>query len=117
VLTQAMAGLGVGRLVVTSAYPIVVDHPPLGMAILRRLLATPYADGAEMARIVEASDLDWTIVYLNRLTNARPTGRVHTSRGPLARPRGIARADAAATLLDIVADTTLVRTAVNVAGG
>src|SRR5262245_46537141 len=40
VLTQAMADLGVRRLVVTSAYPIIVDKPPLAMAILRRLLAT-----------------------------------------------------------------------------
>jgi uncharacterized protein YbjT (DUF2867 family) len=117
VLTQAMADLGVGRLVVTSVYPIIVDHPPLGMAVLRRLLATPYADNAAMEQIVEASGLDWTIVRLNRLTNKPATGTVHTSRGLLAKPRAITRADAAATLLDIVADTTLARTAINVAGG
>jgi putative NADH-flavin reductase len=117
VLTQAMADLGVRRLVVTSVYPIIVDHPPLGMAILRRLLATPYADNAAMEQLVAASGLDWTIVRLNRLTNKPATGTVHTSRGLLAEPRAIARADAAATLLDIVTDPTLARTAINVAGG
>jgi uncharacterized protein YbjT (DUF2867 family) len=70
-----------------------------------------------MERIVAGSGLDWTIVRLNRLTNRPATGRVYTSRGLLARPRAIARADAAATLLDKVADPTLSGTAINVAGG
>jgi hypothetical protein len=34
-------------------------------------------------------------------------GTVHTSRGPLEKPHAIARADAAATLPDIIADHTL----------
>jgi putative NADH-flavin reductase len=117
VITQTMADLGVRRLVVTSAYPIIVEDPPLLMAILRRLLAAPYADGAEMERIVAGSGLDWTIVRLNRLTNNAANGTVHTSRGLLAKPRGITRADAAATLLDIAGDTSLAGTAINVAGG
>jgi NAD(P)H-binding len=116
VLTRAMADLGVKRLVVTSAYPIIVDKPPPGMAILRRLLATPYADNSAMVRIVEASRLDWTIAYLNRLTNKPANGKVHTSHGLLAKPRAITRADAAATLLDIVEDNALAKTAINVAG-
>jgi putative NADH-flavin reductase len=117
VIAQAMADLGVRRLVVTSAYPIIVEDPPLAMAVLRRLLAASYADGAEMERIVAGSGLDWTIARLNRLTNKPATGRVHTSRGLPARPRAIARADVAALLLDIVDDLTLAGTAINVAGG
>jgi hypothetical protein len=66
---------------------------------------------------VTTSGLDWTIVRLNRLTNKPATRSVHTSRGLLAKPHGIARADAAATLLDVVEDTTLARTSINVAGG
>jgi uncharacterized protein YbjT (DUF2867 family) len=66
---------------------------------------------------VAASGLDWTIVRLNRLTNKAATGAVHTSGGLLETPRALARADAAATLLDILADTALARTAINVAGG
>jgi putative NADH-flavin reductase len=117
VIIQAMADLGVRRLVVTSAYPIVVEEPPLAMALLRRLLATPYADNSAMARLVEASELDWTIVYVNRLTSKPANGKVQSSSGLLAKPRAITRADAAATLLDIVADPTLARTAINVSGG
>jgi putative NADH-flavin reductase len=116
VITQAMADLGVRRLVVTSAYPIIVEEPPLAMALLRRLLATPYNDNVAMEQLVAASGLDWTIVRLNRLTNKAASGRIHTSRGLLVKPRAIARADAAATLLNVAEDTTLARTAINVAG-
>jgi putative NADH-flavin reductase len=116
VITQAMADLGVRRLVVTGAYPTIVEDPPLAMAVLRRLLATSYADNVAMERLVATSGLDWTIVRLNRLTNRAAGGRVHTSRGLLARPRGIARADAAATLLDTIEDPTLARAAINVSG-
>jgi NAD(P)H-binding len=111
-----MADLGVRRLVVTSAYPTIIQDPPLAMAILRRLLATPYADNAAMERLVAASELDWTIVRLNRLTNKAASATVRTSRGLLEKPHGIARADAAATLLDVVADPTLARAAINVSG-
>jgi putative NADH-flavin reductase len=116
VITQAMADLGVRRLVVTSAYPTIVQDPPLAMAVLRRLLATSYADNVAMERLVAESGLDWTIVRLNRLTNKAASGTVRTSRGLLAKPHGIARADAAATLLDVVADPALARAAINVSG-
>ena len=59
-----------------------------------------------------------------KITVAGTTGRTARHvlaeglrRGLFERPRALARADAAATLLDIVADPTLARTAVNVAGG
>jgi putative NADH-flavin reductase len=116
VIAQAMADLGVRRLVVTSAYPTIVQDPPLAMAVLRRLLATSYADNVAMERLVATSGLDWTIVRLNRLTNKAASGTVRTSRGLLAKPHGIARAAAAATLLDVVADPALARAAINVSG-
>jgi hypothetical protein len=62
------------------------------------------------------SQLHWTIVRLNRLTNKAANGKVKTSPGLLVKPRAIARADAAATQLDIVADTSLARIAINVSG-
>jgi hypothetical protein len=71
--------------------PIIVEEPPLAMAVLRRLLATSYADNVAMERLVAASGLDWTIVRLNRLTNKAASSRVHTSRGLRAKPHGIAR--------------------------
>src|SRR5690606_3410844 len=86
-IVNAMTELGVRRLVVTSAYPIVADRPKLPIALLRLLLATPYADVAAMERIVSSSDLDWTIVRLNRLTDGPATGDLQVSCGLLARPR------------------------------
>jgi putative NADH-flavin reductase len=115
-IIRAMTGVGVRRLVVTSAYPIVADTPQVSVAVLRFLLATPYADAAAMERIVSGSGLDWTIVRLNRLTDKSGNGAAQISRDLLATPRAIARTDVAATLLDIVEDTTLTRTAVNVSG-
>lgn len=116
VITQAMSDLGVRRLVVTSAYPLVAERPRLPLALLRAMLAAAYADAAEMERIVAASDVDWTIVRLNRLGDGPARGGVRVSRDLLDRPRGLTRADAAATLLDVVEDADLARVAVNVAG-
>jgi putative NADH-flavin reductase len=116
-ITAAMSELAVRRLVVTSAYPIVAETPRLAIALLRLLLATPYADVAAMEQVVWSSGLDWTIARLNRLTDRAATGNVCISRELLARPRSITRADAAATLLDIAQNGTLARTSINVCGG
>lgn len=116
VLTEAMSEAGTRRLVVTSAYPIVAVRPRLPMALLRRVFADAYADAGRMERIVRASDLDWTVVRLNRLTDGPARGRVRISRGLLDRPASLTRADAAAVLLDVLADSAYARTAVNVGG-
>jgi nucleoside-diphosphate-sugar epimerase len=115
-ITDTMSETGVRRLVITSAYPIIGTKPRLPIALLRLVFADAYADGAAMERIVCTSDLDWTIARLNRLTDKPPQGTVHTSRDLLDRPSAITRADAAAALLDIVADETLAKTAINIAG-
>jgi uncharacterized protein YbjT (DUF2867 family) len=112
----AMTDTGVKRLVVVSAYPIVGDRPRLPVWILRRLLATPYADASRMERLVSASDLNWTIARLNRLTDEPATGAVTTSTGLLPRPRPHTRADTAGLLLDLAENTTLPPAAVNVSG-
>lgn len=114
-VTTAMTALKVRRLVVTSAYPLVAQRPRLQLWLLRRLLAVPYADSAEMERIVSASNLDWTIVRLNRLTDKPPTGAVITSPSLLTAPRPTTRADVAAALLDITENTTNAQTALNIA--
>jgi NAD(P)H-binding len=111
-----MTDLGVRRLVVTSAYPIVADRPRLPMWLLRRLLATPFADVSKMEQIVSSSDLEWTIARLNRLTDKPATGAIVTSPDLFAKPRSMTRADTAGALLDMVQDATLARTAINVSG-
>jgi putative NADH-flavin reductase len=114
-IVDAMRRHGVRRLVITSVYPIVAQTPRLPIAVLKAVFAAAYADVAAMERLVSASDLDWTIVRLNRLTNKPPRG-VRTSSELLDKATAVTRADAAATLLDVVEDAALVRTAVNVSG-
>ncbi|HZR54798.1 MAG TPA: NAD(P)-binding oxidoreductase [Streptosporangiaceae bacterium] len=111
-----MTDLGVRRLVVTSAYPIVADKPRVPIALLRWFLATAYADSAAMAQTVRASNLDWTIAYLTRLTNKPGVGSFRISHELFRKTSPITRADAAAALLDIAEDATLAKTEVNVAG-
>lgn len=115
-VTETMSDLGVRRLVVTSPYPIVADKPRLLIALLRLLLADAYADAAKMEQIVSASDLDWTVVRLTRLIDRPAQGGVRTTRGLFNKPTAMTRADAAATLLDILEDRTTVKAAINTAG-
>jgi putative NADH-flavin reductase len=116
VIAGAMADLGVRRLVVTSAYGMVAERPRLLAPLLRRWLAAPFADAAAMERAVAASGLDWTVVRLPLLTDRPARGRFRTS-GELftGGPYPLARADAAAALLDIAEAAIFARTAVNVA--
>jgi putative NADH-flavin reductase len=116
VIAKAMAEADVRRFVMTSAYPIVGDKPRVPMALLRLALSAPYADLAEMERIVSASDLDWTIARLNRLIDKPARGGVRISRDLLDKPSAITRADVAATLLDLAESDTYARTAVNISG-
>ena len=112
---EAMRAAGARRLIVTSAYPIVTGGAGLPW-FLRRLLATPYADGRGMERVVSSSGLDWTIVRFNRLTDGARTGRVQVSDGPLAEPEGHSRADGASVLLDMAESARFIGQAVNVTG-
>jgi putative NADH-flavin reductase len=100
-LTEAMTHAGVSRLVVTSAYPIVAHRPLLVMSALRRIFATPYADTAAADSIVAASELAWTIVRLNRLTNQPSVGHLHVTEGELVRPTSLARPDVGVLLVDL----------------
>jgi len=56
-VTAAMREHGVRRLVITSAYPIVGTRPRAAMWVLRKVLATVYADLAEAERVAAGSDL------------------------------------------------------------
>lgn len=115
-LTAAMPRLGVSRLVVTSAYPIVGRRPAVAMAVLRRVFATPYNDAAAAEERVAASGLDWTVVRLNRLVDRAGGGPPHVAEGQLDRATGLTRADAAALLVDLAESRAHAGRAVNVRG-
>jgi putative NADH-flavin reductase len=116
VVTAAMQQLGPRRLIVTSAYPLVAERPRLPIAVLRRVFAAAYADAAAMEGAVKDSNLEWTIARFNRLTDAPPTDRARISPDLFVKPTPLARADAAAVLLDLAESTTYLQAAVNIAG-
>ena len=115
-LTAAMRDHGVRRLVITSAYPIVGTRPRAAMWVLRKVLATPYADAAEAERVAAGSGLEWTIARLNRLTDQPPVGPAHISTDLLDRATGLSRADAASLLVDLAESRDHVCQALNVRG-
>ena len=115
-VTTAMRDHGVHRLVITSVYPIVGTRPRTVMWLLRKVLATPYADIAEAEQITGASGLDWTIARLNRLTDKAPAGPPYASTGLLERPTGLSRADAATLLVDLAETRDHARQALTVRG-
>jgi putative NADH-flavin reductase len=101
---RAMQTAGVGRLLVVSA-GMLFDDAGIVAAILRRTLLRNIAqDSAAMERIVESSDMDWTIARPPQLTNGPLTGNYVVADGRM--PRGarlsIHRADVASFLLDEV---------------
>jgi putative NADH-flavin reductase len=116
VIAGAMADLGVRRLVVTSPYGMVADRPRLLAPLLRRWLAAAFADASAMERAIAASGLDWTVVRLPLLTDRPARGRFRTSGELFATgPYPLARADAAAALLDVAEDGAFAGAAINVA--
>jgi len=115
-VTAAMRDHGVRRLVITSAYPIVGTRPRAAMWVMRKALATPYADVAQAEQIATGSGLDWTIARLNRLTDQPSAGPPHASTGLLDRATGLSRADAAALLVDLAETRNHARQALNVRG-
>ncbi|MGD7731593.1 NAD(P)-dependent oxidoreductase [Propionibacteriaceae bacterium G57] len=115
-LTHAMADVGARRLVMTSAYPIVGERPRIPIMILRALFAASYADARAMEAHLDTSELDWTIVRFNRLTDGPATGRTVVTPALLDNPAPLSRSDAAAVLLDIATGPAHARTALNVAG-
>jgi uncharacterized protein YbjT (DUF2867 family) len=116
VIASEMTALGVRRIVMTSVYPIIGDRPRLPIAVIRRVFAAAYADTEQAGHIVQSSGLDWTIAYLNRLTDKPATGRAQVSTELLSRTPSVSRADVAAILLDTAEDPARAGTTINVAG-
>jgi putative NADH-flavin reductase len=118
VITRVMSDLGLRRLVFTSAYGMIAQRPRLLAPLVRLAFGPVFADAARMERVVSATDLDWTIARLTQVTNRAPKRKYRTSVDPFSRgPYSLTRPDAAAALLDIVADHSFAGLIVNVAGG
>ncbi len=118
-VVAAMQQAGKRRLVCQSTLGVGSSRPNLNLlwkyVIFGALLRPAYADHVRQERVVEESDLDWTIV--------RPSAFVDQSPGPVRHGFGgsatglrlkIARTDVAAFLLAQVKDQTYLRQAVSV---
>ena len=118
-VVEAMKQAGGGRLVCQSTLGVGSSRPNLNLlwkyVMFGALLRPAYADHVRQEKVVEESDLDWTIV--------RPSAFADRSPGPVRHGFGgsetglrlkIARADVAAFLLAQVEDGTYRRRAVSV---
>jgi putative NADH-flavin reductase len=115
-MITAMHADGVKRLVVLSspAVPDAADRPGLfyraARVLLRVVMPAVVRDHREQARLIEASDLAWTIVRGPLLfTDGPRTGRYRA--GPIGRDSGarISRADLADFILATATDGDFVR--------
>ncbi|MFD6275103.1 NAD(P)-dependent oxidoreductase [Streptomyces sp. NPDC060209] len=115
-IVTAMDTAGVKRFVVVSTCSVSdrADLPDLKFKALVRFVKTvaprPYAEVRAAAETVRASDLDWTLVRVAKLTDEAPTGRInvgHYGHGTVG--LSITRADMAAFLLGQVSDRAHVR--------
>lgn len=118
-LVQVMRDTGVDRLVVTSSHALVATRPRLAVALVRMVLRNAYADARNMESVVRDSGLDWRIVRANRLVDKPAVGsvvRMPDGRDFAGGANELTRADLAATLLDVVAEDSLSRQAIEVTG-
>lgn len=118
-VVEAMSSAGVRRLVVQSSLGAgdsgVLLPRPLRL-VMKVLLAAPLADHDEQESVVFSSGLDWTVVRPTGLTDKPATGRrraLETGDGGTLGGT-IPRADLAAFLLEVIADSSFVGRAVGV---
>jgi uncharacterized protein YbjT (DUF2867 family) len=108
VLVPVMQQLGIRRYVGVSGMGVDMDGDRKGRkdrvisSLVRRVGGLMATDKAQEYRILDASDLDWTLVRPPRLIDGPATGRVvHDAHTP-GRSSSIRRADLAAFLADVV---------------
>ncbi|WP_410658429.1 NAD(P)-dependent oxidoreductase [Amycolatopsis sp. lyj-112] len=119
----AMRSAGGKRLLLVSASGPFVDGDAfftrnVVKPILGRVLKHNFADMVAAERIVNASDLDWTIVRPPRLLNGPHTGSIAArTDGNVRGSFTINRADVADYLLRAASDDSLIRQTVSIAHG
>ena len=116
-VTAAMQAGGVSRLVATSAYGLVATHPYVLASIVRKVFARTYAEQLAADQVIQASDLDWTILRATRLRGgpAKRGGRLSTQLFTTG-PYSLARIAYATALIDLAEDGSYVRQIVNITG-
>jgi putative NADH-flavin reductase len=112
-ILSAMTAAGVRRLIFMSAMGVGAsfqDAPLMPRIFFRTLLRGIYADKAVGDRLIQASDLDWTLVQPSQLTNGPLTGTYRFGeRLTMKGMPQISRADAAQFILRQLDDATFHR--------
>jgi putative NADH-flavin reductase len=110
-ILQAMRKANVQRLLCISAGAVETNKEmgffirSLTTLVLQRILKNVYADMLLMERVLEMSDIDWTILRPARLTDHSLTKKYRTAvHTHLKTPWSISRADVAHYLLRIIND-------------
>lgn len=119
-IVEAMKTHGVKRLLVVSAIGVgeTKDIVPSWYEhlVMNTLMKGTIGDKEHMEPVVEASDLEWTLVRPAHLVDGKATGKiVFFEPGEGGTAHKIARADLAAFMLDALAAGTYKRQAVNIA--
>ena len=117
-LIPAMREAGVRRVAMTSSRSVVATKPAWLISLVWLPFRAAYADLARAEGLLEASELDWTIVRGAMLVDKPSAGRVH--RDYEANATGgdwaLTRADYAMSLLDAVEQPDQIHRAVGVGG-
>jgi putative NADH-flavin reductase len=114
VITQAMAGQGVRRLIVVTTIGVGDSFKPLRSLIFKLVIRTfareIWRDRERQEAVIRASGLDWTIVRPGGLRNQPGQARYQVIDGGGVQPKkvAIARADVAHFLLAAAADPAMV---------
>jgi putative NADH-flavin reductase len=116
-VTVAMESFGVLRLVATSAYGMIATRPYIVAGVVRRVFSNAFADQAAADRVIQGSDLDWTILRGTRLTSRPADGPARRSTGLFTTgPYSLARSAFATALVDLAQDRSADRQIVNITG-
>lgn len=106
---SAMKKAGIRRLICISAGALDTNTEMgavmrlLAKVVLQKMLRHLYADMRRMEAIVEANDIDWTIIRPARLTGKQFTGNYRTAiHAHLRAPWSIGRSDLAHFMLDSI---------------
>ena len=114
-IVASMGKNGVRRLVVLSSSVVAdpADKPTVGQSLASWLVKTfrreVHDDSLGKARVVEGSDLDWTLVRASILTNGPPTGRRRVGQMRAGASVRVPRADVAEFMLTCATEGKFVR--------
>jgi putative NADH-flavin reductase len=123
VITSVMAEAEIRRIVIVQGYHLDFPGDPhnLGRKLILPMLylgsRSLVPDSREMASSVQASDLDWTVVRVPRVTRGPSTGRVRVGALKLGPWDSVVNADVADLALRCLSDPTTFRTAPMIANG